>query len=72
MTHSLDAEVPGPAVENKPSEGSRGTCAVDQEAEQAREREFRAASDNETRELLRQLDSRLAAIERTLRTAPPD
>jgi voltage-gated potassium channel len=46
--------------------------SVDQEAEQAREHEFRAASDNETRELLRQLDSRLAAIERTLGTAPPD
>ena len=45
--------------------------SVDQEAEQAKEREFRAASDNETRELLRQLDERLAAIERTLRTAPP-
>ena len=46
--------------------------SVDQEAEQAREHEFRAASDNETPELLRQLDSRLAAIERTLGTAPPD
>jgi voltage-gated potassium channel len=45
--------------------------SVDQEAEQAREREFRAASDNETRELLVQLDSRLAAIERALRNAPP-
>jgi voltage-gated potassium channel len=46
--------------------------SVDQEAEQAREREFRAASDNETRELLRQLDSRMAMIERALRAAPPD
>jgi hypothetical protein len=46
--------------------------SVDQEAEQAKEREFRAASDTETRELLRQLDSRLAAIERALRAAPPD
>ena len=46
--------------------------SVEQEAEQAREREFRAASENETRELLRQLDSRLAAIERALHVAPPD
>jgi voltage-gated potassium channel len=46
--------------------------SVDQEAEQAKAREFRAASDNETRELLMQLDSRLAAIETALRTAPPD
>jgi hypothetical protein len=46
--------------------------SVDQEAEQAREHEVRAASDNETRELLRQLDSRLAAIESALRTAPPE
>jgi voltage-gated potassium channel len=46
--------------------------AADQEAEQAREREFRAASDNETRALLRQLDSRLATIEKALRSAPPD
>ena len=37
--------------------------SVDQQAEQAKEREFRASSDNETRELLRQLESRLAAIE---------
>jgi len=43
--------------------------SVDQEA---REREFRAASDNETRELLMQLKSRLAAIESALRTAPPN
>ena len=45
--------------------------SVDQEAEQAKEREYRAASDDETRELLRRLDSRLAAMERAL-TAPPD
>lgn len=45
--------------------------SVDQEAEQAREHEFRAASDNETRELLKQLDSRLAAIERAIHVAPP-
>ena len=44
--------------------------SVDQEAEQAKEREFRAVSDDETRELLRQLDARLASIERALRTAP--
>ena len=37
--------------------------SVEQQAEQAKERELRVASDNETRELLRQLDSRLAAIE---------
>ena len=46
--------------------------SVDQEAEQAKEHEFRAASDKETRELLRQLESRLTAIETALRTAPPD
>ena len=46
--------------------------SVEQEAEQAKEHEFHVASDNETRELLRQLDSRLAAIERTLRAGPPD
>ena len=46
--------------------------SVDQEAEQAREREFLAASDSETRELLMQLDSRLAAIEKALCAAPPD
>ena len=38
--------------------------SVDQEAEQAKDRELRAASDNETRELLMRLDSRLDAIER--------
>jgi voltage-gated potassium channel len=46
--------------------------SVDQEAEQAKERELRAASDNETRELLVQLESRLAAIERALRILPSD
>lgn len=46
--------------------------SVDQEAEQAKERELRAASDNETRELLRRPESRLTAIESALRTAPPD
>jgi voltage-gated potassium channel len=46
--------------------------SVDQEAEQAREREFRAASDKETREFRTQLDTRLAAIERALSTSPPD
>ena len=46
--------------------------SVDQEAEQVKDREFRVRSDNETRELLRQLDSRLDAIESALRTAPPD
>jgi hypothetical protein len=46
--------------------------SVDHQAEQAREREFRAASDNETRALLMHLDSRLAAIENALRTAPPN
>jgi voltage-gated potassium channel len=46
--------------------------SVEQEAEQAKEHEFRAASDNETRELLRQLESRLAAIELTLRVGRPD
>ena len=40
--------------------------SVDQEAEQAKERALRTASDNETRELLRQLDARLAAIENAL------
>ena len=44
--------------------------SVDQEAEQAREHEFRVASDNETRQLLMQLHARLAAIERALRTVP--
>ena len=45
--------------------------SVDQEAEQVKDREYRVASDNETRELLRQLDSRLVAIEKAL-TTPPD
>jgi len=45
---------------------------TDQETEQAREHEFRVANDNETRQLLMQLDSRLAAIEKALRAVPPD
>ena len=46
--------------------------SVDQEAELAKEREYRVASDNETRELLRQLDLRFDEIQKALHTAPPD
>jgi voltage-gated potassium channel len=42
--------------------------SVEQGAEQARERDFRAASEAEMREVLRQLESRLATIEAMLRT----
>ena len=44
--------------------------SVEQEAGQAKEHEFRAASDNETREMLRRLEARLAAIERMLHARP--
>jgi voltage-gated potassium channel len=41
---------------------------VEQEAEQTKEREFRAASDAETREALGRLEARLATIETMLQT----
>jgi voltage-gated potassium channel len=46
--------------------------SVDQEAEQAREREFRAANEAELREVLGRLEARLSTIETVLRTRLPE